>query len=383
MKYLLLVLVCLFNLNVFATTNNVEETIKELKSKYVPDKRVGVWDIEVKKGNDVYFIYGKVDNALYKAEIEKSLKGLGVKYSTDIKVLPDATLDKKWGLVSISVACIRTNPKNGAELASQAIMGTPMRILEIVDGMARVQTPDNYIGYMTTGSFAYKTDEEFADWKESKRYIVSVYQGTLWEDKKEKMPVTDLAMGNLLEFVEKDGDYLLLALPDGRKGYAHKSIVTEFGKWTKQSFDFDRMQKLGFRMLGTPYLWGGMSTKTLDCSGFVRTLYFHNGIIMQRDASQQALKGGIVNWKNWREEAQPGDLIFIGTKSGKVTHVAMYMGNGKYIHSSGRVKINSMDEKAEDYLDYTFLGMRRINGYINTDGIVAVRDHSWYLNSNK
>lgn len=383
MKYLILVLVCLLNLNVFANTGDVEEAIKELKSKYVPDRRVGVWDIEIQEENDEYTISGKVDNALYKAEIEKTLKDLGIKYTTAIKVLPDESLENTWGLVSISVACIRTHPKSGAELASQAIMGTPMKILEIVDGMARVQTPDNYIGYMTTSSFAYKTDKEFADWKESKRYIVSVYQGTLWEDKKEKMPVTDVVMGNLLEFVEKDGDYLLLALPDGRKGYAHKSIVTEFKKWTKQSFDFDRMQKLGFRMLGTPYLWGGMSTKTLDCSGFVRTLYFHNGIIMQRDASQQALKGGIVDWKNWREEAQPGDLIFIGTKSGKVTHVAMYMGGGKYIHSSGRVKINSMDENAEDYLDYTFLGMRRINGYVNTDGITAVKDHSWYLNSNQ
>ena len=111
----------------------------------------------------------------------------------------------------------------------------------------------------------------------------------------------------------------------------------------------------------------------------MRTIYFSNGIILQRDASQQALTGKKVNWKKWRSEAQKGDLIFIGTKAGKVTHVAMYIGDGKYIHSSGRIKVNSMDPEASDYLDYTFISMSRIQGEVGTQGIIAVKDHPWYF----
>lgn len=122
-----------------------------------------------------------------------------------------------------------------------------------------------------------------------------------------------------------------------------------------------------------------MSSKTVDCSGFVKTLYFSNGIILQRDASQQALTGEKIDPNNWKTDAKKGDLIFIGTKTGKVTHVAMYLENGKYIHSSGRVKINSMDKESEDYHVYNYLSMSRINGKVGTKGIIAVKSHPWYF----
>ena len=90
--------------------------------------------------------------------------------------------------------------------------------------------------------------------------------------------------------------------------------------------------------------------------------------------------GKKINADNWRAEAEPGDLIFIGTKSGRVTHVGIYLDDGKYIHSSGRVKINSMDPEASDFLDYNYLSMSRIKGEVGTKGIVAVRNHEWYFN---
>ena len=91
------------------------------------------------------------------------------------------------------------------------------------------------------------------------------------------------------------------------------------------------------------------------------------------------MTGKKVDCAAWRTEAEPGDLIFIGSTSGKVTHVAMYVGGGKYIHSSGRVKVNSMDPKADDYLDYHFISMSRINNEVGTKGIVSVKNHPWYF----
>lgn len=359
-----------------------EQLIKEMKTKYAPDTRVAVWKVEAKNQNGVVELVGETDNAKAKEELLKNFKKAGLTYSDKIAVLPSEEIgNDKWAVVTISVACLRCDPRNGAELASQALMGTPLKVLDKVSDFYRVQTPDNYIGYMTPGSFELMTDKEFSAWKASKRYIVTAYQSTLFAnpDGDESNVVSDLVLGDILEYKSVKGDFVELSMADGRSGYARVKDVAEFSQWAKQDFNFELIRKTAFRMMGTPYLWGGTSVKAIDCSGFVKTSYFANGIILQRDASQQALTGLKYECKDWAEKAQPGDLIFIGNKNGRVTHVAMYLNDGKFIHSSGRVKLNSMNPKDDNFIDYTYLSMSRINGEIGTKGIVRVRDHAWYF----
>lgn len=359
-----------------------EQLIKEMKAKYAPDTRVAVWKVEAKNQNGVVELVGETDNAKAKEELLKNFKKAGLTYSDKIAVLPSEEIgNDKWAVVTISVACLRCDPRNGAELASQALMGTPLKVLDKVSDFYRVQTPDNYIGYMTPGSFELMTDKEFSAWKASKRYIVTAYQSTLFAnpDGDESNVVSDLVLGDILEYKSVKGDFVELSMADGRSGYARVKDVAEFSQWAKQDFNFELIRKTAFRMMGTPYLWGGTSVKAIDCSGFVKTSYFANGIILQRDASQQALTGLKYECKDWAEKAQPGDLIFIGNKNGRVTHVAMYLNDGKFIHSSGRVKLNSMNPKDDNFIDYTYLSMSRINGEMGTKGIVRVRDHSWYF----
>lgn len=359
-----------------------EQLIKEMKAKYAPDTRVAVWKVEAKNQNGVVELVGETDNAKAKEELLKNFKKAGLTYSDKIAVLPSEEIgNDNWAVVTISVACLRCDPRNGAELASQALMGTPLKVLDKVSDFYRVQTPDNYIGYMTPGSFELMTDKEFSAWKASKRYIVTAYQSTLFAnpDGDESNVVSDLVLGDILEYKSVKGDFVELSMADGRSGYARVKDVAEFSQWAKQNFNFELIRKTAFRMMGTPYLWGGTSVKAIDCSGFVKTSYFANGIILQRDASQQALTGLKYECKDWAEKAQPGDLIFIGNKNGRVTHVAMYLNDGKFIHSSGRVKLNSMNPKDDNFIDYTYLSMSRINGEIGTKGIVRVRDHAWYF----
>ena len=131
-------------------------------------------------------------------------------------------------------------------------------------------------------------------------------------------------------------------------------------------------------MMGSGYLWGGTTTKLTDCSGLAKVSYFSNAIILQRDASQQALTGKIIKAEDWKD-ARLGDLVFFGTKTGRVTHVGIYLHDGKYIHCSGQVKINSVDPEADDYLTTPFLSISRIDGMVGTKGITAVRNHPWYF----
>ena len=92
--------------------------------------------------------------------------------------------------------------------------------------------------------------------------------------------------------------------------------------------------------MGIPYLWGGSSVKGVDCSGFVQSVFFRNGIILARDASLQALHGLPVDISDGFNRLKKGDLLFFGSKENgdsHVTHVALYLGNNEYINSSGRV----------------------------------------------
>lgn len=360
-----------------------DDVIKDVKQQYAPDTRVAVWSVTADKqsGNSVV-LRGKTDNPDAKDALLRGLKAVNIAYKDSITLLPDATVEKPWALVTISVACLRGEPRSGAELVSQAIMGTPVKVLECDGGMSRVQTPDGYIAYVTDSSLQFLSAGEFSAWKKARRVVVIANLSMAYEKPEENIDaaVSDLLLGNILEYKGETAGFVQVSLPDGRTGYVKKTDVKEFSEWAKQNFDMPTIERSARRMMGTPYLWGGMSAKMADCSGFVRTAYFSNGIILQRDASQQALTGKKIDPKKWRTEAEPGDLIFIGTKSGKVTHVAMYIGNGKYIHSSGRVKINSMDKSASDFLDYNFLSMSRIKGEVGTKGIVAVRNHEWYFN---
>lgn len=86
------------------------------------------------------------------------------------------------------------------------------------------------------------------------------------------------------------------------------------------------------QFVGTPYVAGGEDLKKgVDCSGFVQSIYAHFGVKLPRSSYRQSMVGEEVNVK----DLQPGDLLFFKTADyAPVTHVAMYVGDGKIIHAS-------------------------------------------------
>ena len=320
---------------------------------------------------------GVVDNAKNKAVILDEAKRLGINVVDSIAVLENS-LEKPWAIVKLAIASLRTDGRHAAEMATQAIMGMPVKVLEKKGDWYRVQTPDNYISYCPGNSLQLTTEQEMKAWRSAQRYIVTAYQSQMVAKPGSDETVSDLVLGNILEYKGKSGKWIKLATPDGREGYVVQSDVKEFAQWAQQKPDMKLVEKTARRMMGAGYLWGGTSTKVTDCSGLAKVSYFANAIILQRDASQQALTGKKIAADDWKQ-ARQGDLVFFGSKSGRVTHVGIYLRGGQYIHCSGRVKINSVDPKASDYLTTPFLSISRIDGEVGTAGIVAVKDHEWYF----
>ena len=358
-----------------------EEALKDLKQRIAPDKRTAVWDVSAKKQNGKWVLSGTVGTQAQKKAIQAAMLKNGYGGFTDqITVLEDGIpAARKWALVKLSIATLRTEPKHSAEIATQGIMGSPVKVLQKCDDWYRVQMADDYIAYVPESSLSFKTELQMSSWRWAKRYIVTVYDSRLVATVNGDETVSDLVMGNILEYKGSQGGWLKLATPDGRVGWVKADEVEELRAWSRQSFSAAQIEKTARRMMGSSYLWGGTSTKVTDCSGLSKVAYFSNGIILQRDASQQALTGRIMKKGTDWHQYQTGDLLFFGNeKTGRVTHVGIYLRDGKYIHCSGQVKINSLDPRAKDYL-YSPLSASRIKGMVGTKGITAVKDHPWYF----
>jgi cell wall-associated NlpC family hydrolase len=115
---------------------------------------------------------------------------------------------------------------------------------------------------------------------------------------------------------------------------------------------------IGF--LGIPYLRGGNSAETgFDCSGFVRAIYKETiGLVLPRSADQQANATQKID----KNELKPGDLVFFNTMKRTFSHVGIYLGEGKFIHSPRSGASVRIEDMRIPYWNVRFDGARRVQG---------------------
>ena len=294
-------------------------------------------------------------------------------------ICKDEDIINGWGQPVISVACMREEPRHGAELVSQCLLGEPIAIMMESGEWLDIKTSEGYRGWVNQSSIARKSEAEMKQWRQSSRLVVDspteirVYKN----DNLAGEVITDLVDGCIVEYsLTADTNVVTVTLPDGRSGYADAGSFIEIAEWSNQEYDAEKIISRAYALTGVPYLWGGLSTKSMDCSGLIKLCYRANGIIVPRDASQQADCGTTVN----KEDLKKGDLLFFGNKeTRRVTHVGIYEGNDMYIHCSGRVRRNSLDPSSPEYMDKYYLSSRRIHGETGDDGAVKVKIHPWYF----
>ncbi|WP_289751968.1 C40 family peptidase [Duncaniella dubosii] len=289
-----------------------------------------------------------------------------------------------WAQVRIPVACIRDGKGHSTEMTSQAIMGTPLRVLETDGEWLLIETPEGYNGYMNISSVAVKSDSAMEHWRSASRLVsVSRPEVKIYVSPDERKPsdvISELVLTSIVEGRLINDSTVIVTLPDGRSGYADSKAFIKAEDWASRPFNMDRAMETAYWLSGTPYLWGACSTKSVDCSGLVRVVYFDRGILTLRDARQQIGIGKRIEPENL-SELKRGDLLFFSnTPDGRISHVALYDAEGRYIHSSGLVKTNHMSDDDPDFSKRYYRGASRIVGMEDTPGIFRMINHPWYFN---
>ncbi len=367
----------------------LQKIIDEVKTEFAPDKRVALFNITAKEENSKIELVGETTELNAKYELLKQIKNAKIEIEDFITTLPDETRKSKiLGLINNSVANIRSNPRHSAELATQALLGTPVRVFKKKDGFYLIQTPDGYISWVDSDGITTINKNEYDKWFNSEKVVYTKEYGFSYskaDNNSER--VSDLVIGNILVMTGEEGNYVKVKYPDGRKAFILKSEIKNYKTWLENAYPTkENIIETAKLFMGNPYLWGGTSAKGLDCSGFTKTVYFLNGVLLDRDASQQVKKGILVDTKDGFEKLEKGDLLFFGVKSkdgkrDRITHVGIYIDNSEFIHEAGRVKYNSFDKNAYNFSAYRlrlFKAARRIIPSIGKNGIELIKNNKFY-----
>ncbi len=346
-----------------------------IKKEYAPDKRVALFNIDLSQFNGSILLKGESDQPKTVAILKQKLKEQNIDFIDSIVMLPDASVGKtKYAVVNNSVANIRSQSRHSGELATQALLGMGLKVLKIKGAFYLVQTPDAYISWVDHGGVQLMDEKEYLEWNNAPKIIFTKSWGYSYSNKNtDSQKVSDLGLGAQIKYLSDDGDFYKVAYPDGRIAFVKKSESALYKQWIKNvKPSGELIEKYALNFMGTPYLWGGTSTKGMDCSGFTKTIYLMNGFIIPRDASQQINAGLDVDPNLKFENLRKGDLMFFGKKATdstrqRTTHVGIWLGNdkGEFIHEASQVRLSSINPDS-DYYDESntkrYLGSRRYLG---------------------
>ncbi len=252
-------------------------------------------------------------------------------------------------IVNVSVCSLLAKPTRQSTLVDEALYGMVVEILEEpVKGWYKVRTHYRYEGFAEACDLLFEGVESWENLPKATVYYKNTCD-VLAEPKVQGYFMLSVTRGGVVSPVgEAENGWQKVCLADGREGFMPAAILAPYYDKPMSDHEPTLRQALVDAALtyqGTHYRWGGKSPLGIDCSGLVSMAYMLCGILIYRDAD---IREGFPIREISLEEVRTGDLLFFPG------HVAMYMGNGRYCHSTGKngdngFAINSLNPKHPDY----------------------------------
>ncbi len=252
-----------------------------------------------------------------------------------------------FAVANKNIVPVRRDPDEKSEYIDELLLGMVVEILwEDKNDFLFINTKYNYKGYVNKKDLIVD-ETSVNNWIDKSNIIVigsyiDITQGTAYNT-----PVILSAVrgSHLISCNEEISKRTKVMLPDGRVGWIRSNNIKK-----KEKLDFekdediirDNIVKTALSYLGTQFRWGGKSSLGVDSSGFTCMVYLLNNIIIWRDSD---FKEGYFKEISI-DELKKGDLIYFPE------HTAIYIGNNKFIHSSGvdsGVIISSLNPEDNDY----------------------------------
>lgn len=255
----------------------------------------------------------------------------------------------KKAIVNVPICPLYLRPDPHSELADEALYGMVVEVLEEpAPGWCRVRTHYRYEGYAPASCLLYQGAEK---WEALNQQVIFYKNtcGVLSEPSVRGYTQLLLPRGaRVAPAGEPRQGWQSVILADGSRGYVQRSVLGPLYTAPSHTEEAPLRQALvdtAMLYAGTHYRWGGKTPLGIDCSGLVSMAYMLNGVLIYRDAH---IRPDFPIREISRERMAPGDLLFFPG------HVAMYLGEGRYCHSTGRTgddgfAVNSLDPAAPDY----------------------------------
>lgn len=257
-----------------------------------------------------------------------------------------------------TVVSLREKPSEQVCLDDELLYGMTAEILEEVpdaDGNAiewvHILTEYRYEAYCKKTDLLTE-ESRLARWEQGGLCVVmQSYADVLSEPKVQGICLESIPRGGRLVRIGETperGGWIEVELADGRRGYTKEKFLGPYysQRFTENETEFrSRLIEMAKGYLGVQYRWGGKSPLGIDCSGLTSMCHMLCGVSIYRNAR---MKEGFPIKEIRAEEKKPGDLLFFPG------HIAIYLGNDRYIHSTGKngsdgVVINSLNPAHEDF----------------------------------